>query len=250
MATTSQLYLLADHIKLSLLERQRAISLGLPPNSQDGDISRSLEALRDGTDKLDNVEAPILRKQYQELYQQFSGTALDLPATLTEPNDPSLANDFTSAQQQFQSRNPLGARKTSKAVRFSDDPLEDETANRTALLPYRDDPDDAPPDHIALDNQQVHDYHRQVIRDQDEQLDHLSISVRRQGELSIQIGNELDEQNGMLGETEEYVDRHQTQLDRAKRRLDGIVKKGKEGGSWTIIAILTIILVLLLIVLK
>jgi len=251
MATTSQLYLLADHVKLSLLERQRAISLGLPPNSQDGDISRSLEALRDGADKLDNVEGPILRKQYQELYQQFSGTAPDAPAKPTEPNDPLLANDFTAAQQPFQPRNTLGARKTSKAVRFSDDPLDDETtANRTALMPYRDDPDDAPPDHTALDNQQIHDYHRQVIRDQDEQLDHLSVSVRRQGELSIQIGNELDEQNGMLGETEEYVDRHQTQLDRAKRRLDGIVKKGKEGGSWTIIAILTIILVLLLIVLK
>lgn len=246
MATASQLYLLADHIKLSLLERQRAISLNLPSTSQDGEISRSLEALRDGTDKLDNAETPVLRKQYQELHQQFRGAAPDASATLTMPNVP----DSTSARQPPLSHPTLGVGKTSKAVRFSDDPLEEDTTNRAALMPYRDDPDDAPPDHTALDNQQVHDYHRQVIRDQDEQLDHLSISVRRQGELSIQIGNELDEQNGMLGETEEYVDRHQNQLDRAKRRLDGIVKKGKEGGSWTIIAILTIILVLLLIVLK
>lgn len=250
MATASQLYLLADHIKLSLLERQRAISLNLSPNSQDGEISRSLEALRDGADKLDNAEAPILREQYQELCRQFTGTAPEATSTLTQPNDPSLTNDFTTAQKLSPSRNTLGARKTSKAVRFSDDPLEDDTANRTALMPYRDEPDDAPPDHNALDNQQIHDYHRQVIRDQDEQLEYLSVSVRRQGELSIQIGDELDEQNGMLGETEEYVDRHQTQLDRAKKRLDGIVKKGKEGGSWTVIAILTIILVLLLIVLK
>ena len=46
----SQLLLLADHIKLSLLERQRAISLNLEPNSQDGHISRSLDTLREGID--------------------------------------------------------------------------------------------------------------------------------------------------------------------------------------------------------
>ena len=44
----AQLLLLADHIKLSLLERQRAISLNLPQNAQDGQISRSLESLESG----------------------------------------------------------------------------------------------------------------------------------------------------------------------------------------------------------
>ena len=48
MANPSQLFLLADHIKLSLLERQRAISLNLEPNSQDGHISRSLESMQEG----------------------------------------------------------------------------------------------------------------------------------------------------------------------------------------------------------
>lgn len=48
MSKPNQLFLLADHIKLSLLERQRAISLNLEPGSQDGHISRSLESLRDG----------------------------------------------------------------------------------------------------------------------------------------------------------------------------------------------------------
>ena len=47
MATNPpQLFLLADHVKLSLLERQRAVSLGLPSHSQDSQISRSLEQLR------------------------------------------------------------------------------------------------------------------------------------------------------------------------------------------------------------
>ena len=46
-----QLFLLADHIKLSLLERQRAVSLNLASNN-DGPITRSLESLRAGLETL------------------------------------------------------------------------------------------------------------------------------------------------------------------------------------------------------
>ena len=56
MANPSQLYLLADHIKLSLLERQRAISLNLEPNSQDGHISRSLDQMREGVEALEATD--------------------------------------------------------------------------------------------------------------------------------------------------------------------------------------------------
>jgi hypothetical protein len=52
MANPNQYFLLADHIKLSLLERQRAISLKLEPTAQDGHIARSLDSLRDGLDKV------------------------------------------------------------------------------------------------------------------------------------------------------------------------------------------------------
>ena len=53
MSNPSQLYLLADHIKLSLLERQRAISLNLEPTSQDGHISRSLDQMREGIEVIE-----------------------------------------------------------------------------------------------------------------------------------------------------------------------------------------------------
>ena len=56
MANPSQLYLLADHIKLSLLERQRAISLNLEPNTQDGHISRSLDSMREGLEALEQEQ--------------------------------------------------------------------------------------------------------------------------------------------------------------------------------------------------
>jgi hypothetical protein len=60
MANPNQYFLLADHIKLSLLERQRAISLNLEPTSQDGHISRSLDSLREG---LENVTKERVRLQ-------------------------------------------------------------------------------------------------------------------------------------------------------------------------------------------
>jgi hypothetical protein len=60
MANPNQYFLLADHIKLSLLERQRAISLNLEPTSQDGHISRSLDSLKEG---LENVTKERVRLQ-------------------------------------------------------------------------------------------------------------------------------------------------------------------------------------------
>jgi syntaxin 8 len=60
MANANQYFLLADHIKLSLLERQRAVSLNLEPTSQDGHISRSLDSLREG---LESVSEERLRLQ-------------------------------------------------------------------------------------------------------------------------------------------------------------------------------------------
>ena len=59
MSNPSQLLLLADHIKLSLLERQRAISLNLEPNSQDAHISRSLESMREGIEALEQEQARL-----------------------------------------------------------------------------------------------------------------------------------------------------------------------------------------------
>jgi syntaxin 8 len=53
-ANLSQLFLLADHIKLSLLERQRAISLKLAANTQDAQISRSLDQLESGISALES----------------------------------------------------------------------------------------------------------------------------------------------------------------------------------------------------
>lgn len=56
MSNPNQLYLLADHIKLSLLERQRAQSLNINGDSKDGHISRSLDQFRDGLAALETEQ--------------------------------------------------------------------------------------------------------------------------------------------------------------------------------------------------
>ncbi len=59
MSNPNQLFLLADHIKLSLLERQRAQTLNLDADSKDGHISRSLDQFRDGLETLRNEQGRL-----------------------------------------------------------------------------------------------------------------------------------------------------------------------------------------------
>ncbi|KAF2120836.1 hypothetical protein BDV96DRAFT_565665 [Lophiotrema nucula] len=256
MSTTNppQLFLLADHIKLSLLERQRAISLSLSPNSQDGQISRSLDSLRSGIESLESQvqdvpddsissQLPRLRSQLKDLTSQFSHdpTASTSP-TVNTPNNPSLTSDFAAAQKK--------PRQVSKSVRFQDNPTsnEDEDPNRAQLFPYRDEPEGI--DQSGMDNQQIHQYHSQVIRDQDDQLDRLGESIGRQRELSMQIGDELDGQVLLLDEVDEGVDRHQSQFNRARGRLERFSRKARENWSITVIVVLIVILVLLIVITK
>ena len=254
-----QLFLLADHLKLSLLERQRAIALNLEPNKHDSQISRSLGNFREGLEQLEEQQTELgtaedessdlarLRKQYADLYAQFHGNQ---PPSVeaSQPNNPTLAGDFAAAQSR-----PAPAR-SSKNVRFRDNPGEDDSAdqaNRAALFAdqrYTDEPDG--PDQSEMDNQQVHQYHKQVLREQDDQLDTLSQSIGRQRTLGIQMGNELDEQVEMLDDVERGVDRHSTTLEGARRRLGQVARKSRDNWSWVTIGILIFILVLLIIVLK
>src|SRR5689334_4590058 len=105
MSNPSQLLLLADHIKLSLLERQRAQSLNLELSpTQDSNISRSIESFRESlaafeSKSPDHESIPDLRSQYNDLFKQFHGEAsTTADATLSTPNNPSLQDDFTHAR--------------------------------------------------------------------------------------------------------------------------------------------------------
>jgi syntaxin 8 len=285
MSNPNALFLLADHIKLSLLERQRAKTLNLESDTQDGHISRSLEQFKDGLDAMkselqrlqesgDNAARaasisdtlPQLEKQYDALTSQFHGFASTgaAAATLTSPNDPALADDFAHAR----STKPVRKNSAPKTVRFSDSPLDldleaqdQHDASRSALFgggggsqPYRDDPTDGTAgfrdEAEALDNVQIHAYHQRVMEDQDAQLDELGRSIGRQRELSMQIGDELDGHVAMLDETERVVDRHQSRLDRGRKQIGRITRAAGESKQMFAIVVLIVILILLIAVVK
>lgn len=204
-------------------------------------IPHSTKELRNQTTRL--------QKQYAELAVQFHGpSAAIISPEITTPNDPSLAEDFAHATRAQGSR-------SKKNVRFRDNPNDasytddDDYENRTALFEggrYKDDPSDAIPDQNELSNQQIHQYHKQVLRDQDDQLDTLGESIRRQRHLGEQMGTELDEQVEILDDVEAGVDRHQGTLDRAQNRLKGVARKAKDNWSWLTIGCLILILILLI----
>lgn len=208
-----------------------------------------------------------LQTQYDDLNSQFYGFQTGPPSdTITHPNDPSLAHDFARASERPRITSSSSFLKKSlrsndavspslnKSVRFSDAPnvqtLDDEEAARHALFPYRDDPSLGPPDQSHLDNQQIHEYHSQIIAEQDDQLDRLGESISRQRDLSIQIGDELDSHVQLLDEVDGRVERHQSRLDKARKQLGTVARKAKDNKQLTTIFVLIVILVLLIAILK
>ncbi|KAI1412423.1 v-SNARE [Hypoxylon sp. FL1857] len=294
MSNPNQLFLLADHIKLSLLERQRAQSLNLDGDSKDGHISRSLDQFKDGLAALEKEQKrleeagdedgaltisdalPGLQKQYNDLTSQFHGFSSPASAsTLTHPNDPALSPDFEHATTSPTSApsapaapsststsnlRPKGARTTSKTVRFTDNPTSpsatdpDLEAQLFGGTRYRDNPGDDSMGYrdeaAGMTNTQIHAYHQRILDQQDEQLDALGASIARQRELSMQIGDELDEHVAMLDDVDAAVDRHQGRLDRARRQVGKISRAASESKQMIAIIILIIVLVLLIAILK
>ncbi|PGH34229.1 syntaxin 8 [[Emmonsia] crescens] len=273
MSNPSQLFLLADHIKLSLLERQRAISLKLEPNSQDGEISRSLESLREGIESLDMQIARLeenddptsgelkdqkinLKQQLDALTSQFYGNSnSSSDTTLKTPNDSSLADDFARASSTSTTlKHPTPQHPISKSVRFTDTltaTAEEEDPNRRALLhPYRDSPSPPAFNHSTLSNPDIHAHHTQIMQEQDDELDRLGESIGRQHELSIQIGDELEGHIALLDDVDGHVDRHASRLESAKKRLGKFRRNAGESRSLMTIIGLIIVLVILIVILK
>ncbi|KAF7125288.1 hypothetical protein CNMCM5793_001466 [Aspergillus hiratsukae] len=258
MPNPSQLFLLADHIKLSLLERQRAISLNLEPNSQDGEISRSLESLRDGIESVESEVSRLeeanddgaadLKDQLNHLQAQYR----DLSSQFHDEGDSVLDSDFSNVKKSSPDlKQPIPQHPPSKSVRFMDSEAEEADESRRNLFqPYRDSPSPPGLDHSNMSNEQIYDHHAETLREQDEQLDRLGESIGRQHQLSIQIGDELEGHVALLDGMDGDVDRHQRRLDGARKRLDKIRRKAGENWSMMTIVGLIIILVILIVILK
>jgi hypothetical protein len=70
-----------------------------------------------------------------------------------------------------------------------------------------------------------------LMEDQDERLNHLSTSINRQNQLSMQIGDELDVHHQLLEDTDGAMDRTAASLGRARKRLDKVADEAKQYGT-------------------
>lgn len=194
-------------------------------------------------------QAAQLRKQYEDLCREFEedGSTQQPSKNVAETKRERLSADARPAQGLPQA-NSISRRDVKRTARYTDDPNAQSEA-RAALMPYSDDLDDVP-DHTHLDNQRIHQYHSQILHEQDDQLDRLGESIHRQRDLSIHIGDELDEQAEIIDDLDRGVMRHQSQLDKAKGRLSDFSRKAKDNWSIVTIAVLIVILLLLIILLK
>lgn len=70
-----------------------------------------------------------------------------------------------------------------------------------------------------------------ISLEQDSRLATLSSSIVRQHNLSLQIGDELDQHHELLEETDRAIDSTHNRLTGARRRLDSFSAKAKENGA-------------------
>lgn len=75
-----------------------------------------------------------------------------------------------------------------------------------------------------MEDGQILQLQQRIMDDQDQDLDHLSDAIRRQRELGLLIGDELETHAQIIDETEEMVDRTDERLRQAKKKLDYVSK--------------------------
>ena len=97
-----------------------------------------------------------------------------------------------------------------------------------------------------LDSQ--HDQQQLLVRKQDEDLDDISVSIQRIGQVGLTIGEELETQGKMLEELEENVEGTNSRLAAAQRKMNAVLKKAGAKGQMAIIAVLTVLLVILFVI--
>lgn len=99
-------------------------------------------------------------------------------------------------------------------------------SNQSAT-PFRDDPED----NSRISDSEMVNQQQTMMDDQDERLNHLSNSINRQNQLSVQIGDELDVHHQLLEDTDAAMDRTSASLGRARKRLDKVANEAKQYGQ-------------------
>jgi len=87
-----------------------------------------------------------------------------------------------------------------------------------------------------------------LLRQQDDDLDHLGEHVIRIGQMGRQIGEELGQQSSMIDELDGDIDGTTNRLAAAQKKMTHVLKKAGLRGQLSIIGILIVLLIILLLV--
>ncbi|KAJ3515047.1 hypothetical protein NLJ89_g2010 [Agrocybe chaxingu] len=234
-----------------LLERQRMQTLpsfsanGGSDNSQGSSlhhpqIKRNLNQLREGILALEAKEGPsseaakLLRNQYDRMRGMlWEEERAEIPSLDKKEPSPS----------------PSPPPEQAPSTQFTHSAARDSLLSQPTFAPYTDDPEQGPgvepPEPATLLQTQ-----RLLMDEQDHHLDQLSHSINRQHHISLQINDELDVHHGLLQDLDTDIDRTDTRMRRARRKLDRVARGVKENGSVVTIGALIFILLILIIYFK
>ncbi|TBU23570.1 hypothetical protein BD311DRAFT_703639 [Dichomitus squalens] len=234
-ASLARLTSLSTQTLSLLLERQRLQNI--PSNSTSlhtPQIVKNLQQLRAGILELEKKEGvseatKLLRTQHERMRGMLGGDA-DVQRCEEPQTEPMSPNASSSSIPTPAPAAPPPAPATS--------------AEGHRYAPYTDDPEAGYTDEDMLLQQRL------IMDDQDVHLDELSRSITRQRDLSLQINDELDVHTGLLEGLDHDLDRTDSRLTGARRRLDRVAKGAKENGSTVMIALLILVLLILIIVFK
>lgn len=234
-----------------LLERQRLHTLpsfsdpyaSKPSSLHLPQITRNLTRLRTGILDMEAKDGRseavvLLRSQYERMrsmlgdestVERYCGVSLYLPNT---KQISSLSLEVDKAEDVPSSSSPsppasLAPTPPPKLPTKDTEPL---------YSPYTDDPEAGHQEpgimlqtqRRMMDGSSAHSHltlpSDRILLEQDQQLDRLSHSIGRQHHISVQINDELDVHTGLLEELDTDLDRTESRLTGARRRLDKVAR--------------------------
>ncbi|RCH87859.1 hypothetical protein CU098_009674, partial [Rhizopus stolonifer] len=212
----SRLDLLADNTLPIVFERNRLKELKLNVDKYEANVNKNLTQLREGIQ--------VLEQQLSE--QEQTGAK----------NTKSDEDKLIQLQVKVDKLDALfGLKEASDARKIL---LGDKRGKNTSVKFTSIDMDD-------VENGQILQLQQRIIDDQDQDLDHLSETIRRQRELGLLIGDELETHAQLIDETEDMVDRTDERLRQARKKLDYVNRKIKDNKSVCIVIALIIVFFIL-----
>ncbi|KAG2182025.1 hypothetical protein INT43_006951 [Umbelopsis isabellina] len=224
LATRTEI--LADNSMSVAFERNRLKDLGLNYETHEATIQKNLTKMKEN---LQTLEAQ-LNKVEQTGASQLTNTSSNVQDDETKLIELQIKVDKLEA---------LLADKSDEDARQILLGKASSRANQNKMVRFSDDTEVNPQE---LENGQILQLQTRMMDDQDRNLDMLSEAVGRQRELGLLIGDELEQHVQLIEETDEMVDRTDTRLRHAQKRLNYVGRRVKDNKSICIVIGLIIIL--------